>query len=160
MLTPIIEMDGKHYGSLSIESLSEFAYPFPAPQYPCLIWDHGSDFSIDEIYDFTHVLIKTGCRYLVCGGERCELWHDLMDEAIVMTEVDSGKDLDLIMTTWHTNKSPEEVADFFIRCAKLDDCEFTHYLVLHMGTGDGHNVVNEAVRKEVIAKHEDKEDFL
>ena len=157
MLTKIIELDGKHYGSLSIESLNEFTYPFSAPQYPCFIWDHGSGFSSNEIYDFAHALIKTGCRYLVCGGKRCEQWHDLMDDAIVMTEVDSGKDLDLIMTTWHTAQSPEEVAEFFVHCAYLDDCEFTHHLVLHMGTGDRHSAVNEAVRKEVIAKHKEEE---
>jgi hypothetical protein len=80
-------------------------------------------------------LIKSGCRYIVCGGVKCEQWHDEADLAWVMLDLESGPDngMPLVMTTWHPDESEEEVVDFALNSTNFEECEFRCCLVLIAG---------------------------
>ncbi len=68
--------------------------------------------------------VYAGCCYACAWGVDCERWHDCFDEAIVYRQIDDPQsighpdDLDsVVMTTWHTEASPDLGARFFLRSA-------------------------------------------
>ncbi|MCW1915716.1 hypothetical protein OJ996_19170 [Luteolibacter sp. GHJ8] len=82
--------------------------------------------------------MEAGCRYVVCGGQDCEDWHDAVDMAFVLANADEPGGADaapLVMTTWHEKESPDEVAFHFIHLTDFEDVAFRNYLVLHLGAG-------------------------
>lgn len=52
--------------------------------------------------------------WAICGGHDCERWHDMLDESLVSLFAPSYDVPDdrLILTTWHTGASVQEVMDF------------------------------------------------
>lgn len=63
---------------------------------------------------WVNALLKTGCRYFVCFGEKSEGLHDDIDEMIVAGEYQN------VMTTFHDDESPEEVIEFFETVASYE----------------------------------------
>lgn len=41
-----------------------------------------------------------------------------------------------VVTTWHENDTPEELAHFFLNCTSIYDNEFTNFLILSVGKND------------------------
>jgi hypothetical protein len=63
-------------------------------------------------------LLEAGCRYFVCFGERSEEVHDRIDDCIVEKTVLGGQaDYEGVITTYHTDESVADVAEFFLTCA-------------------------------------------
>jgi hypothetical protein len=124
---------------------------FSGHPYCCLLWDHEGRSGRESQAAVAHDLVSSGCRYVVCGGTNCEAWHDAIDDACITFD-SSGKIVDgpLVMTTWHDGESPEEVAQFFIRCTGVGDIKFTRFLIVHVGRGPSDQALDQAVRANAV----------
>ena len=122
--------------------------PFGGRNFACLLWDHGLVLPDASSEDLCQLLLRTGCRYVVCGGPGCEAWHDLVDLVFVDEHLEAS-DVELdrahVMTTWHSNELPDDVAFFFVYNTNFDDITFDRYLILHLGTGPLAQVIEDAV---------------
>ena len=66
----------------------------------------------------------------MCFGHECELWHDTIDESSFDT---FGNERMFVMTTWHTDETPEDVAEFFSLWTHFDEWNPDHYLLATIG---------------------------
>jgi hypothetical protein len=122
----------------SLGNPADFRSPPGNGPYPCLIWDHVGSWSIEQVGAIATALLTDGCRYAVCGGSRCERWHDTIDEIFVQMHLDQPEavlDAEHVMTSWHDGELPDEVAFFFVLNTNFDDLDFDRFLVLHIGNG-------------------------
>jgi hypothetical protein len=151
----LAENDDRIYGAVTIDRAAGFVSPFSGHLFPCLIWDHEGRFVDVERAAVAKALLEAGCRYAVCGGERCEAWHDAVDEEFVAEHLDDPEETQNaahVMTTWHSGETPDEVAFFFVLNTNFDDHDFRRYLVLHVGSGPAKAHVDAAVRKYALGK--------
>ncbi len=151
----LAENEGKTYGALAIHAPDDFVSPFPGALFPCMVWDHDGRFTEAERSEVAKRLLQAGCRYAVCGGHNCEAWHDAVDLAFVRQHVkdpDETRDAVHVMTTWHTDETPDDVAFFFVLNTNFDDHDFRRYLVLHVGDGRAKGEVDAAVRRHAVNK--------
>ena len=149
----LAESEDKIYGAIAIDGPEGFAFPFPDALFPCLIWDHDGHFTEPQRSTVARVLLKSGCRNAVCGGQSCEAWHDDVDTAFVQQHLDDPEELREaahVMTTWHDGESPDDVAFFFVLNTNFDNQYFTRYLVLHVGTSKTREQVDAAVRRYAL----------
>ena len=147
----VAEHLGKTYRSVAVRQSDNLESIFTGFAFPCLIWDHGSRLSSEERFEFVKKLLAAGCRYFVCGGAECELWHDIVDEEWVSQHFDDPPDVQAaahVMTTWHEGESPDDVAFFFVMNTNFDNYDFKEFLIVHSG-GSEPDVerVNAAVRQ-------------
>jgi hypothetical protein len=151
----LAENEGKIYRAIAIDAPEDFASPFPGALFPCLIWDYDGYFTNTQREVVARALLEAGCRYVVCGGERCEAWHDAVDSAFVQQHLDDPEDVRAavhVMTTWHDGESPDDVAFFFVFNTNFDDHDFRQYLVLHIGARKTKEQVDAAVRAYALTK--------
>ena len=151
----LAEKDAKIYGAITIDGPSDFAPPFAGILFPCLIWDHDGRFTDAQRAAVAKELLDAGCRYAVCAGQNCEVWHDAVDSELVRQDVDDPekvREAMHVMTTWHAGESPDDVAFFFVLNTDFDEHEFTRYLVLHVGTSQAAEQVDAAVRRYALDK--------
>ncbi len=123
--------------------------PFDGLPFVCLIWDHVGDWIAGAKEEIGRQLIRGGCRYVVCGGRDCEGWHDNVDYAFVTEHLDEPEEkLDAlhVMTSWHADEWPEDVAFFFVLCTSFDYFEALNFLVLHIGGGPDKEPLEHWVR--------------
>ena len=151
----LAENQGRTYGAMSIDAPGDVVNPFPGNLFPCMIWDHDGSFSEAQRSEVTRRLLEAGCRYVVCGGQNCEAWHNATDKEFLRQHADDSYDTrdDLhVMTTWHVDESPDDVAFFFVLNMNFDDHDFEYYLVLHIGDGRAMDEVDAAVRRYALNK--------
>jgi hypothetical protein len=151
----LAEHDGKTYHAITIERGDDFVSPFNGFAFPCLIWDHDSHFSQDERIAVASRLLAAGCRYVVCGGSDCSVWHDVVDLEWVREHLDEPDEVQAaahVMTTWHTGQTPDDVAFFFVQLTNFDDHDFKRFLIVHVGSGGAVREVNTAVRKQALGE--------
>jgi len=119
-----------------------------------LPWNHGVARNVDRASDLLESLLDRGCRYVVCGGDDCEWWHDMTDElfaAKYLNATDAERDQNHDMTTYHANESPEDVAFSFVFNTSFDDVSFVRFLVTHIGNGDAADLVDAKVQAQAAA---------
>lgn len=109
--------------------------PFDGADFVALIISNDPTISPDDQYAVSLALVRSGCRYAVCIGHNCSTWDDSVDWACVEVNPDSN-DETLVMTTWHKNDTPEEIAHFFLNCTTFDSNVFDNFLVLSVGRND------------------------
>src|SRR5688572_22799923 len=139
------------FASVSITS-HEVAPSLMEP-FACLLWSHTGGSSVDWQRGVARVLIICGCRYAVCAGTDCESWHDAFDEAFALmfsAVPESVREANLIMTTWHADETPDDVAFSFINCTDFGPYRFSRYLVAHVGGSESSRAeLDETVRAHV-----------
>ncbi len=150
----LAKKDGRIFGAMTIQSPDGFTCPFSDVLYPCLIWDHEGNLSGDERYLLARKLIDSGCRYAVCGGKHFKVWHDTIHWAYIDLSLGDNEedDSNLVMTSWHEDESPDDVARYFVTCTDFPQYNFKNYLVLHIGDSLSHLVLNEFVRENALSK--------
>jgi len=116
-------------------------YDLPSVNFVLFLACDAAGLPVDEIYDWAYEIINNGLSYVCLWGEDCERVHDIIDEAIVMREIESGIELPLIMTTWHTNDTLDE-ALWFALYNTLDDDFPDSNVVLVANVGDGERDIN------------------
>lgn len=130
----IAESGSVRYLQLVVESPGEYAPPFPSGAYACLLWDTRGSSSLAARTALARRLLRSGCVCVVCGGETCELWHDLVDEELADLQATGVLPGDrLVTTTWHRGESPGEVAEYFVRTALPAEGPVAQHLVLQIG---------------------------
>lgn len=146
----LAENGGNTYGAVTIDAAHAFVPPFAGSPFACLVWDHEGRFADAGRFAVAEALLAAGCRYAVCGGERCEAWHDAVDEVWLAQHFDDADDAQhasQIMTTWHDGESADAVARFFVRDTGFEDHGFRRYLVLHIGSGPARALLDTAVQR-------------
>lgn len=135
-----------------IETLIEVVSRFHGRPYRLLLWNHGLDMPENERRDLARALLTTDCRYVVCGGADCKIWHDTVDEEWIQMNL---PDLDaalerhgVVMTTWHQDEPPEEVAFFFTHCTTLEEDSAPPSVLLHIGDGPAAKLLRDALARE------------
>lgn len=144
----------REYVSESLPSPRRLTTPFKGQHFACLLWNHGVERNVADATALLESLLDGGCRYFVCGGDGCEWWHDMTDELFVtkyLNATDAERERHHVMTTWHANESPEDVAFFFVFNTSFDDISFERFLVLHVGRGDAADVVDAKVQAQAEA---------
>ena len=93
--------DGKRVLFETISSPEQMPVPFDGEPYVGVIWASDVSFDDQSRYRLAQELVKSNCRYAVCGGVDCERWHDDVDLAWVDLDLqsDSADPLPLVMTT-------------------------------------------------------------
>jgi len=138
------EHDGRCYWVLRLAQSGLPSTLFQGKPYPCLIWNHED---APPSSDLARTLIKSGCRYAVCGGFASGALEAVVDQAFLSEfgtdETTWGRNF--VMTTAHANESPDDVAHFFVLNTNFEEHEFTDYLVVHIGDGPVANAVDAAV---------------
>lgn len=118
-----------------LRSAADFTCPFQGDFYVCVLWDCDSGFDSIQRRQLATALLSSGCRYAVCAGTECEVWHDDVDLVYVTQHLDDPPDKPepFVMTTWHTGESEEDVIYFAFNCTNFDEHAFSHFLVLIVG---------------------------
>ena len=149
----IAQYNGRSFYSDHLAMPFHLQPPFADVFFPCLIWDHTGEMPVAAKSGVARTLLKAGCRYAVCGGMECEAWHDIFDEVHIAHTLGlptDEADRDLVMTTWHTAESPDDVAFFFVLNTNFGPHDFERFLVLHVGTGRQQQDVEQAVRRYAL----------
>jgi len=121
----------------------------PDSSFAALIWDHDGASNQAGMEQAIDRLLDAGCRYLVCGGRKCETWHDLADAIFGIRTLDfseAASDAIFLMTTWHTDESVDDVANFFVLNTSIDGNRPGNFLVVNVGRDPG-EAVDLAVKK-------------
>lgn len=109
--------------------------PFDGAEFVVLIVNNDPHISSDDQYAVSLALVRAGCRYAVCIGHNCSMWDDSVDWAYLEVAPEP-KDETFVMTSWHENDTPEEIAHFFMNCMNFGNNVFENYLVLSLGSDD------------------------
>jgi hypothetical protein len=108
--------------------------------FACLLWDSGSERTVEQRHLVVAALIEAGCRYFVCGGDAPSAWEQAADEAFVMMTLRASEPEvaeRLVMTTAHETESEAKVVLFFVSCTNFSTHSFTDFLVLTIGSDSG-----------------------
>ncbi len=126
------------------------AWPVMDVDHPLLLWTVG----VEPEEEAAFAVHQSTARYVVCGGDHCEGWHDLIDMAWAVDSV-NGLDPAHVMTTGHAGESERDVMFFYVNNTNFDDYCFKKYLIVTMGADEA--VVGrlaEAVRRELLDEAE------
>jgi hypothetical protein len=85
----------------------------------------------------------------VCAGEKAAEWHDVID-AVFLQRLEpklQGGPKDCLITTWHEDEAPREVAFFFVFNTGDADTTCDLFLVLHVGDSENRQRLDTAVRE-------------
>lgn len=121
---------------------------FKGQPFVCLIWDHNGNAGEKEQRALAKTILEAGCRYVVCGGINCSMWHDHVDlEFVDMHNDKTGAAYDAVhvMTTWHDGEPPDEVAWDFAFLTFIEPDGVPYYLVVHIGTSEDEAKLDAAV---------------
>jgi hypothetical protein len=79
-----------------------------------LLTAHDAAEDSPELEQGIRSLLENGCEYFVCVGVASEALHDRIDDLIVESATAAAR---AVMTTWHSDETPAEVAEFFFNIA-------------------------------------------
>ena len=135
-----------------LDESPDWVLPFLPQSYPCLVYaNRKTEREYKSLVG--QLLLESGCNFIVCAGVECELWHDVIDEEIVVAQ--EGGVLDAqktIMTTWHPNDSMESLAFFFVHTTfnpyleeqpGFSEAPNSAYLILNIGDSN----ISDLVKK-------------
>jgi hypothetical protein len=136
-MQPFLSENGREFYIVVLNHPGAFELPFKKEAHPCLIWDTQGGWSDEERTSLTTALLDNEVRYAVCGGVDCERWHDELDEALVHRYLDDERAADehFVMTTWHTDEPPAEVAFFLAHSTNFEHYDFQRYVLVQLGGG-------------------------
>jgi len=156
----LLEHPPRSYWLQGIDDVKAFEPPFEGTPYPCLLWDTRGQRSLDDIQYLSRALIASNCRYGVCGGLECDRWHDGLDEAFLSQGLSNDEEESrFVLTTWHTDESPDDVAFFFVHNTNFDDHDFKQFVVVQLGTDwTTEQALSEALREHATAPDDDGDD--
>ena len=127
-----LQRAGFRFAFVQIRSpAEELPFALRAP-FGCLLWDDRKTSNRDDRQLLTRTLLSLGCATLACGGTDCEAWHDAADEELAeISALDASERF--VMTTWHTDETPEQVARYFADQAVIDDRAVRENIVVYLG---------------------------
>ena len=105
----VSERDFYEISAQDLASLPNF-FEIPSPHFVALLAFDARSVNSAAIEKLARNLLKSGCVYFCAWGPDCERVHDLFDSQC-------DKATPLIMTTWHTNDSLDDVVWQFTNCS-------------------------------------------
>lgn len=91
----------------------------PPRPFVCLLAWNAEGQPVDVLARVTGTLLDAGCAYACCYGSGCERVHDVADEELVGRTVLECRQWPVVMTTWHTHETLDDVLHFFLRNTSL-----------------------------------------
>ena len=67
--------------------------------------------------DAVRQLVAAGCEAIACYGPESEALHDTVDSVV---EAELDPEIRSVVTTWHDDETPAEVAEYFVMVAGRD----------------------------------------
>jgi len=123
-----------------------FKSPFKGEEFALLLYIADRKIPNDERNDLSGQIVDQSCRYAVCAGIECGLWHDCIDESFVMKSIIEEKEEDFIMTTWHDKESIEDIVHFFVYCTEIGNSTPKNFCVAILGHQKG---LMEKIKTEI-----------
>ena len=134
-LKEITSVDGRRVVIEEVLTPNGFVSPFNGDVYVAMLWACDDTFNADGRIEVATALIRSGCRYIVCGGVNCEAWHDYADLAWVNLDLLPGSsgETPAVMTSWHANESEKDVIWFAFNCTSFEEHDFRKFLFVLVG---------------------------
>jgi hypothetical protein len=110
-----------------------FSSPFGRDSFAICLYVADPSVTPDEQATLSREIVRQGCRYAVCAGERCSSWDDSIDMADLERNNWEVKDATFVMTTWHEDESVEDIVLFFLNNMRFDDWTAVNFLVAVIG---------------------------
>ena len=124
----------KHLETLELNRPYRFESPFAGAEFAALIVACDPTISHDEQSEISRSIVVQGCRWAVCVGNRASTWDDSIDLAYLGTDKNfEPADSTHVMTTWHDEDSPQEIARFFVNDTSFDHFEARNLLIVYLG---------------------------
>ena len=123
-----------------------FSSPFEGKPFAILLYGVDEAVAPEEQGQLCTDIIEQGCRYAVCAGANCEIWHDCFDEADCARNDWEANVSNFVMTSWHEKESLEDVVFFLLNNTSFDSVEADCCMVLVVG--EDPNAL-ETIRREV-----------
>ena len=120
---------------IDVQSARPFAFrsPFGGADFVLLLVD-GVGVADGEQHALSAEILRQGCRYAVCTGRGCDIWHVSIDVAYLEANADFRLwDDRFAMTSWHVEWDAPDIADFFLRLTSFGDFTAERFLVLLLG---------------------------
>lgn len=143
-MTPIVRADNRDVWFGRLERPFAFESPFGGQEFVLLLVTAGGGVTAGEQAAICDQIVRQGCRYAVCAGPDCELWHDNLDDAFLSTDpnFDPPEEREM-MTSWHDGEPLVDVVWFFLNCTSFDSFIAERFLILAIG-------IDAAAEREVI----------
>ena len=126
---------GRDVAILELSRPYYFQSPFPGAEFAAMIVARDPTITPAEQAALSSELVTQGCRYAVCTGLACSSWDDSVDWALLAAWDFSPPDDAFVMTSWHEDELPEQVAPFFLQATSFDHFTPVHFVVLLVGPG-------------------------
>lgn len=133
----------------SLERPYSFESPFRGRPYVLLLASRDPLVPQAQMMDVASAIISSGCRWVCCAGDDCELWHNAIDFASVSRSHDSilSEEQD-VMTTDHKGENWHDMVWFLFNCADTEATELKRFLILTLsGDRQYEMMIEEAVRE-------------
>ncbi len=110
--------------SVSVPSLDDLRLgpgSLPSPHFSCLLVCDARSWSDEIILAAADHLLDRGLAYFCAWGPDCERVHDLVDDAILRSEVDGPNYLHgdderyPVLTTWHSEETLDEALWYLLQ---------------------------------------------
>ena len=147
------DVRGRQYLLISLDRpLVMSADPFQQP-FVCMLWDSEARATAEERQVLAAQIVRSSCRYAVCGGRDCEAWHDAIDAAFTAQgSSEAEEDERFLMTTWHSGESLQEVVWFSVQNTDPYEIPLEHRVFIELGGDqDVFRRLSRAVRREAAA---------
>lgn len=121
----------KNERDLYVVSSSEFI-PSPTEQAmdPCAIIMAGDFNDRDSYLPRLLDILRNGCRYFVCVGDKAESLHDAIDDLIVGEDVAGVIDVTGTITTFHSRDEIDDLSFFIFDLTKQCKNASTAYMLV------------------------------
>lgn len=118
-----------------LEEPYRLCLPFEKRDYVCILFNNSPDISPEHQHSISEQLVQSGCRYAVCAGVNCSAWDDSIAWAYLeTTEGYASVDETMVMTSWHSHESVDDIIVFGLQNTNFDTYAFDTYLVLLIRT--------------------------
>ena len=120
-----------------LERPYHFVSPFGGSEFVVLILAEDRSITADEQMSVSQQLVSQGCRYALAMGIDASSWDTSIDLAYIQNDprLEPAED-SFVMTTWHDDESPEEVAEWLIVNTAFDHFVPVNFLVLCLGSSE------------------------
>jgi hypothetical protein len=128
---------------LELDRPYRFVSPFDGDEFAVLIGAQDPTITPHEQMALSDQVVQQGCRYALAMGINASSWDTSLDLAYILNDpLLDPPEHRCLMTTWHDDEPPEDVAEWLILNTSFDDFVPVNFLILSLGPrGDLHERV-------------------
>jgi hypothetical protein len=146
------QISGKRLVQETIHRPYAFVSPFDNQEFAALIIAQDPALAGEEQMAIAEALVAAGCRYAMGYGIDGSSWDTAVDLAFIHSDPSfHPPDERFVMTTWHDEDTPEEVASWLVWNTSFDFFVPENFLILNVGPeGLASAQVAEAAAKHLV----------